>query len=249
MLQLFYRELAGIANQINQLQPDIDGLLKLFCLRKVADRTFLAAFYLQVERDGRLYLRSYYGAAPEEVGLNGEPLSIFNSHPASEAVLKSKLAWSNAVSAGDSGPDKTMANLIAWPIISQERILGVLLALSDTPFREDDHELEYFEALAAIIGGAIVKKLPTSTFTSTKTKQSFEKNRLTERQELILKLISEGRTNGDIADVLGYSESLIRQETIRIYAHLGCSGRSEATSIFRSMKIDSGLEKGLAKQG
>lgn len=55
---------------------------------------------------------------------------------------------------------------------------------------------------------------------------------LSERQLLILKLISEGRTNADIADVLGYSESLIRQETIKIYSFLDCSGRSEATSIF-----------------
>ncbi|NCV95692.1 MAG: hypothetical protein EBW33_03005, partial [Actinobacteria bacterium] len=65
----------------------------------------------------------------------------------------------------------------------------------------------------------------------------------------ILRMISEGRTNGDIADVLGYSESLIRQETIRIYAHLGCSGRSEATSIYRAMNLASEPEKGLAKRG
>ena len=250
---MFYRELAGIANQINQLQPDIDGLLKLFCLRRVADRKFLAAFYLQIERDGRLYLRSYYGAIPQEVGLDGEALSIFDSHPASEAVLKGALAWSNgARSTGEkpsaSNRNKVAPNLIAWPVISQDRILGALLALSDTPFREDDHELEYFEALAAIIGGAIVKKLPTPSLLSSKNKEVMESSRMTDRQELILKMISEGRTNGDIADVLGYSESLIRQETIRIYALLGCSGRSEAASIYRSMQLKPEQEKGLAKQ-
>lgn len=249
VLRLFYRELAGIANQINQLQPDIDGLLKLFCLRKVADRKFLAAFYLQIERDGRLYLRSYYGAMPQEVGLNGDSLSIFERHPASEAVLGGKLAWSNGSESGTAVRTKVIPNLIAWPVISNERILGVILALSDSPFKEDDHEIEYFEALAAIIGGAIIKKLPTATLITSKRKEVLEPNRMSERQELILKLISEGRTNGDIADVLGYSESLIRQETIRIYALLGCSGRSEAASIFRSMKVGSGVEEGLAKQG
>ena len=245
---MFYRELAGIANQINQLQPDIDGLLKLFCLRKVADRKFLAAFYLQIERDGRLYLRSYYGAVPQEVGLDGEPLSIFNSHPASEAVLRGALAWSNGDKLSAANRNKVAPNLIAWPVISQDRVLGALLALSDTPFREDDHELEYFEALAAIIGGAIVKKLPTPSLLSSKNKVVMEPSRMTDRQELILKMISEGRTNGDIADVLGYSESLIRQETIRIYALLGCSGRSEAASIYRSMQLKPEQEKGLAKQ-
>jgi len=58
---------------------------------------------------------------------------------------------------------------------------------------------------------------------------------LTERQNLILKLIAEGRTNAAIADVLGYSESLIRQETIKIYAKLGCSGRNEAAQIYNRM--------------
>jgi DNA-binding CsgD family transcriptional regulator len=52
---------------------------------------------------------------------------------------------------------------------------------------------------------------------------------------LILKLIAEGRTNAAIADVLGYSESLIRQETIKIYAKLGCSGRNEAAQIYNRM--------------
>jgi DNA-binding NarL/FixJ family response regulator len=59
---------------------------------------------------------------------------------------------------------------------------------------------------------------------------------LSERQNLILKLIAEGRTNAAIADVLGYSESLIRQETIKIYAKLGCSGRNEAAQIYNRMQ-------------
>lgn len=254
---MFYRELAVIANQINQLQPDIDGLLKLFCLRKVADRKFLAAFYLQVERDGRLYLRSYYGAIPHEVGLDGKPLSIFDSHPASEAVLRGSLIWSNGAKLNGSGRSDLKANLIAWPVISQERILGVLLALSDEPFREKNDELEYFEALASIVEGAIIKKIPLSSLLSAGNGQFGETgsaslihtpDSLTERQELILKLIAEGRTNGDIADVLGYSESLIRQETIRIYALLGCNGRNEAASIYRAMIMKQDSEKGLAKQ-
>ena len=51
---------------------------------------------------------------------------------------------------------------------------------------------------------------------------------LTERQELILKMIAEGRTNSDISDLLGYSESTIRQETIKIYSALKVTGRRAA---------------------
>jgi DNA-binding CsgD family transcriptional regulator len=53
--------------------------------------------------------------------------------------------------------------------------------------------------------------------------------KLTERQVLILDLIKEGKTNIAIADRLGYSESLIRQETMVIYQKLGVDGRREIT--------------------
>jgi DNA-binding NarL/FixJ family response regulator len=40
-------------------------------------------------------------------------------------------------------------------------------------------------------------------------------------------MLSKGATNSEIALEIGYSESLIRQETIEIYRTLGVSGRKE----------------------
>lgn len=62
--------------------------------------------------------------------------------------------------------------------------------------------------------------------------QSFDHD-LTERQQIILRLISENRTNLAISEILGYSESTIRQETISIFANLNCAGRKEASKIYR----------------
>ena len=59
-------------------------------------------------------------------------------------------------------------------------------------------------------------------------------NKLSERQQVILRLISQDRTNFTIGELLGYSESTIRQETIKIYAILGCTGRKEAAKIFKA---------------
>ena len=50
----------------------------------------------------------------------------------------------------------------------------------------------------------------------------------------LYQMIAEGRTNSDIADLLAYSDSLIRQETIKIYSILGCSGRLEAARIYKA---------------
>jgi DNA-binding NarL/FixJ family response regulator len=50
---------------------------------------------------------------------------------------------------------------------------------------------------------------------------------LSSRQKVILEMLSKGATNSEIALEIGYSESLIRQETIEIYRTLGVSGRKE----------------------
>lgn len=50
---------------------------------------------------------------------------------------------------------------------------------------------------------------------------------LTERQSEILALIKSAMTNSMIAERIGYSESLVRRETIIIYAKLGIRGRKD----------------------
>jgi DNA-binding CsgD family transcriptional regulator len=60
---------------------------------------------------------------------------------------------------------------------------------------------------------------------------------LSQRQDLILRMISEGRTNNAIGEILQYSESTIRQETIRIFSKLGCDGRSEAAELYRIQRL------------
>ena len=50
---------------------------------------------------------------------------------------------------------------------------------------------------------------------------------LTKRQAVILDLMKAHKTNATIATELGYSESLIRQQTIIIYRKLGVSGRKD----------------------
>ena len=71
------------------------------------------------------------------------------------------------------------------------------------------------------------------------TSSSLTLNELTERQLIILRLISEERTNHTISELLGYSESTVRQETIKIFAKLNCAGRKEAAQIYREQLAES----------
>jgi len=56
---------------------------------------------------------------------------------------------------------------------------------------------------------------------------------LSDRQMLILRLVSKSFTNIQIAEQIGYSESTVRQETVRIFAILVCSNRIEAGQIYK----------------
>jgi DNA-binding NarL/FixJ family response regulator len=53
---------------------------------------------------------------------------------------------------------------------------------------------------------------------------------LTARQDEILNLMRLGKTNEEIAEKIGYSASLVKQETMLIFSKLGISGRRDLTT-------------------
>lgn len=57
---------------------------------------------------------------------------------------------------------------------------------------------------------------------------------LTSRQLRVLSLMAKGMTNGQIARVLAFSESTVRQETMAIYRTLQVKGRAEAVDFGRT---------------
>ncbi len=228
---MFYKDLAEIAGQLNQNDLDIDGVLKALCMRKFANHMFFASFFLGIEQDGRLMVKGHFGAKPEEIGLAEGSVSIFDDHPAAESIRVDSIvcAQSPVVTTTTLRP-----SLIAWPVAGQNHTLGSLVTITDYQCSEADEYKEYLEALMSLVNGTLVRRLEVNGISNPakSTKASIQPESLTERQEVILKLISEGRTNGDIAQILGYSESLIRQETIKIYAVLKCNGRQEAAMIY-----------------
>jgi DNA-binding NarL/FixJ family response regulator len=87
---------------------------------------------------------------------------------------------------------------------------------------------EEFEHLLRSVGNLILIHIRELRPEQTKASlRSSSVTKLTARQELIHNLLIHGYTNPEIAKDIGYSESLVRQETIAIYAFLGVSGRKE----------------------
>jgi DNA-binding CsgD family transcriptional regulator len=84
---------------------------------------------------------------------------------------------------------------------------------------------EYLDCVRSILN--FYENLQNGEFQGQLREQLMKPKNLTNRQEVILRLIKAQKTNAAIANELGYSESLIRQETIIIYRKLGVSGRKE----------------------
>lgn len=68
-------------------------------------------------------------------------------------------------------------------------------------------------------------------------RQSKERDHLTPRQLQVLSLMAEGKTNSQIARVLKFSESTVRQETMAIYRFLMVPGRHEAVEVARQRGV------------
>jgi DNA-binding CsgD family transcriptional regulator len=99
---------------------------------------------------------------------------------------------------------------------------------------EDVDNVNYFNAIRSITAlflkglvDSLVRQNAVSEVSHQGDKKNINGQSLTERQALILKKIQSGETNISVAESLGYSESLIRQETITIYRKLGISGRKD----------------------
>jgi len=197
------------------------------------------------------------GNQAERVGAWGMPLEMFRSqgslfnlndkYPSTDALRYRKTTWVNTLPEwGDDYPllkdfpyTTGAKSFIAFPIEKAGTPVATLGVFS----RDDilpNAEIETFLKAVGSVFSMYMFSQDSRTRAAIRVQEKHmpshvesTDNKLTERQEMILRLISEGRTNLTISELLGYSESTIRQETIKIFAKLNCTGRKEATQIYR----------------
>jgi DNA-binding CsgD family transcriptional regulator len=177
---------------------------------------------------------------------------MFEKYPITDAMRNRKTIWINTLP--DWGDE--------YPLLKPYQFLGTeksficmaiekcgtpvaVVGIFASPMIEVDGETDAFLGTIANLLSLYLfseEELPAnrngSQGKSKTLKRSQANEALSERQLLILKLISENRTNILISELLGYSESTIRQETIKIYAKLGCNGREEASRIYKESLLE-----------
>lgn len=104
----------------------------------------------------------------------------------------------------------------------------IALTLDSSPKLSRDSE-EFLRTISSLVSLHHQKvKLKTRMKGNNESNRSSGQNgALTERQSLIKNLMEKGFSNPQIASEIGYSESLIRQETMAIYSILNISGRKD----------------------
>ena len=121
--------------------------------------------------------------------------------------------------------DNTWKSLIAWPMLPYG--VGLVLLQNSAP---NSQEFEYLlRSIGVVVALNQLREHPISKLTfATNGKISKAKSaELTERQKLIRDLLLKGFTNLEISREIGYSESLVRHETIEIYRVLSVTGRKQ----------------------
>ena len=124
-----------------------------------------------------------------------------------------------------NGMPSNVASMALCPILPYG---GFGLALNCEP--ENSYELEMFFRAAGTLAALHFNRLQFVGSPNSSKKQGptlTGKAELTQRQILVKKLMENGYTNLAIANEIGYSESLVKQETMAIYSILNVEGRKE----------------------
>lgn len=199
-------------------------------------------------KNGNRAVRIGTWGMPEDMVLSHQDVyNLYDKYPSTDTLRYRRTTWINSLP--DFGDDYPLLkeypytsgakSFICFPIekvSTPVAALGIFSRLVINPNAE-------IESFLKAIGSVLSMHLYHRDFNSREYQviQGIQQTsyldlvspELTERQLVILRLISEDRTNITISELLGYSESTIRQETIKIFAKLQCSGRHEAAQIYR----------------
>ena len=205
----------------------------------------------QLNSKNQTVLVATWGIPSEMIQTPGDNFDLSDKYPTTDTLRNRRMTWiSTLPDWGDeypllkASPYSTGAkSYICFPIEKAGTPVAALGVFSRDVI-QPNAEIESFLTAVGCVFSMFMFSQGSSTDEAMKDQKIYThsgvgraEKELTERQHMILRLISENRTNLVIGELLGYSESTIRQETIKIFAKLGCSGRQEAALIYKGQFV------------
>lgn len=226
---------------LQQENPGVNELCQFGVMRTFNFLEASAMFSARLDPDGTIRPIGQFGFSLD-VMKSWERTHLTDEFPTTDALKTNNIVWiADRENWKRDYPhlmkyemDMTANTFIAWPITiagSYMSVLGLCLRKTQAPTPE---LVSFFETVGGIFA------LQMSKASANPKNQEEESvialvNLFTRRQREVLKLMADGLTNAQIATDLGFSESTIRQETMRIYEILGATGRADAVRMFRSI--------------
>ena len=230
--------IAELTFYLSSAKRSLDDICRYLVLHTFSEHSARAIYLGQVESDGHLVMKSSFGFEKQYISQwNRIPLTL--NIPIVEAVrnssdvlfLKKDEFFDKYPQVNSLGTvDKDWESCIASAIQANG---AYMLVLNTVPKISGD-----FKCFMQSVGHLISLHLDEAHFDV----KGYEEPRkglakLTPRQELICSLLVKGFTNPHIAQEIGYSESLVRQETIAIYSAMRVSGRKELMNLMENQKV------------
>ena len=222
--------LSNIANYLT-LEKDLEAAVQYIALNSCMSGEPSRFYLARLNSDLTLYHLAIFGFSEEFIAKNRE-FSLLTNPLLNQAIQSESVLIRNR----DDQYRREFANLLEttentkWKSTIFMPILPNYAATLSTQIEvpNEDSYKNYFVMLKALIN-LYIHLLDSVSHSkrggSPRSKEQMMGNKLTERQALILELVKSGMTNNAIANKMGYSESLIRQETMAIYQKLGIDGR------------------------
>ena len=187
----------------------------------------------EVGRDGTVVTTGSYGIRDP-----WSELSLEVDVPITDALRNNRMVWLSDIREMEASypalagfsRHSPKGTVIAWPIQRLGSPVGGVAVFSpDTLFPNPTTEA-FLRSVGSLISlnTHLERLLPTGGPTVA--------DHLTDRQLQILVRISRGDTNSEIANLIGFSESTVRQETMRLFDRLGVANRREAREFYIANK-------------
>lgn len=232
-----YLDLVSQLNEYLEIKrPSLDDLIHFVAVRTLQQWSAERAFIARVDRDGVFREIAYFGFQFEDSAGWAE-VNIMDRVPMADAARSGTIVVANEEHITDVYKDlvdrrssRIGRSIIDVPILKGGVPVGVMGIVFAGEVPADESFLPFLRSLASCIVFAMDdnrRKMPTKRIGGRQTE-------LTERQKKILAMMAQGLTNSVMAQRLGFSESLIRQETVKIYRNLNVSNRHEASEVFAS---------------
>ena len=226
--QMFTKEILGLSDYLAQTRRTLNELCEFLTVVTFSFLSPRALYIGEIANDGFIDLRSTFGFDEFSVA-RWSRIPITVNIPLTESITKNqcilvsspKEFLKNYPDLKDLGEiDTDWKTSLAVPLQTRG---AFYLVLHGEPQMGPE-----FEHLLRSVGNLILIHLrEVQPFEARSAVKISLPTILTGRQVLIHNLLIHGYTNPEIAKEIGYSESLVRQETIAIYAFLGVSGRKE----------------------